>query len=215
MRALCPLGSNSTASPMLNWPSSKVPVTTVPKPLRLKTRSTGSRGRARLRRAGNAPRVRARVLRKSIKPLPVVALTRTSGALARWVACNSSATSNSTNSSHSGSSTRSTLVNTTTAAGTASKSRIARCSRVCGITPSSAAMINMAASIPPTPANIFLMKSIWPGTSTIPTASVWSAPAMRNSIQAKPRSIVIPRRFSSCSRSGSMPERARTRVDLP
>ena len=48
--------------------------------------------------------------------------------------------------------------------------------------------------------------------------AVWraSAPAAGGSAsQAKPRSMVISRSFSSRSRSGSMPVRARTSVDLP
>ena len=51
----------------------------------------------------------------------------------------------------------------------------------------------------------------WPGTSTNATGSV-RRPA---SVQAKPRSIVIPRRRSSAHRSGSIPVSARTSVDLP
>ena len=39
--------------------------------------------------------------------------------------------------------------------------------------------------------------------------------ARRSVVQAKPRSIVMPRRRSSAQRSGSMPVSARTSVDLP
>jgi len=57
--------------------------------------------------------------------------------------------------------------------------------------------------MPWTPASMFRMKRAWPGTSTIPT----SRPLGRVRL-AKPRSIVMPRRFSSASRSGSIPVRA-------
>ena len=57
---------------------------------------------------------------------------------------------------------------------------------------------------------MFLRNRTWPGTSTKasrrPDGSV---------VQAKPRSMVRPRAFSSAKRSGSIPVRARTRVDLP
>src|SRR5581483_10259838 len=49
-----------------------------------------------------------------------------------------------------------------------------------------------------------------PGTSTNPT----SRPEGRVH-QANPRSIVSPRRFSSASRSGSMPVRRTSRLDFP
>ena len=67
-----------------------------------------------------------------------------------------------------------------------------------------------AASMPPTPASIFLMKPSCPGTSTILTSRPLGSVS-----QAKPRSIVMPRSFSSASRSGSMPVNAFTSVDLP
>ena len=46
--------------------------------------------------------------------------------------------------------------------------QIARCSRVWGITPSSAAITSMTRSIPPTPASMFFTNRSWPGTSTMP-----------------------------------------------
>ena len=51
------------------------------------------------------------------------------------------------------SSTRSILLNATAPRATPSSSRIARCSRVCGITPSSAATTSSAKSIPHAPGN--------------------------------------------------------------
>ena len=87
---------------------------------------------------------------------------------------------------------------------------MARCSRVCGITPSSAATTSSARSMPPTPASMFLMKRSWPGTSTMLTSR---PPGSVH--QAKPRSMVRPRAFSSAQRSGSMPLSASTSVLLP
>ena len=74
---------------------------------------------------------------------------------------------------------------------------MATCSRVWGMTPSSAAMTSSAMSIPPTPASMLWMKRSWPGTSTIET----STPFGKRS-QAKPRSMVMPRSFSSCEAVG-------------
>ena len=77
---------------------------------------------------------------------------------------------------------------------------MARCSLVWGMMPSSAAMISNARSMPPTPASMFLMNRSWPGTSTMLTSR-----PLGSLSQAKPRSIVMPRSFSSARRSGSMP----------
>ena len=88
--------------------------------------------------------------------------------------------------------------------------QIARCSRVWGITPSSAAITSMTRSIPPTPASMFFTNRSWPGTSTMPRVS--PSPSSR---WAKPMSMVMPRSFSSLRRSGSIPVSARTRLDLP
>ena len=52
------------------------------------------------------------------------------------------------------------------AGGTWSSRQIAKCSRVCGITDSSAAITSITASMPPTPASMFLTNRSWPGTST-------------------------------------------------
>ena len=49
-----------------------------------------------------------------------------------------------------------------------SRSRIARCSRVCGMTPSSAATTRSAKSMPVAPASMLLTNRSWPGTSTKP-----------------------------------------------
>jgi len=74
------------------------------------------------------------------------------------------------------------------------------------------------ADIDPIPATMFLTKSSWPGTSTMPTWYVTGGvtPAGEGSCRwAKPRSIVMPRCFSAGRRSVSTPVRARTRAVLP
>ena len=136
------------------------------------------------------------------------------GAPSRRVPTRISWMSSSISSSHSSSSIRSVFVRATRPSGSASRSRMARCSRVWGMTPSSAAMTRIAASMLPTPASMFLIKSIWPGTSTMLTASCEPS-GMARSIQAKPSTIVSPRRCSSSSRSGWLPVSAWTSVDLP
>src|SRR6266550_832463 len=131
------------------------------------------------------------------------------GAPWRKVARTSVATSSRTSSSQSGS-TRSVLVSATRPPRMRRREQIARCSRVCGITPSSAAITSMARSMPPTPASMFFTKRSWPGTSTI---SIVSPPG--SSRNANPRSIVMPRAFSSGRRSVSMPVSALTSEVLP
>jgi hypothetical protein len=54
------------------------------------------------------------------------------------------------------------------------------------------------------------MNRAWPGTSTNATV-----PAAGSSVQAKPSSMVSPRRRSSASRSVSVPVSARTSADFP
>ena len=147
---------------------------------------------------------------RSGSPSPVRAETGIREAFSRQVPSSSVSTSAMTNSNHSSSSARSFLVMATTPASIPSRSKIDRCSRVCGMMPSSVATTNRAASIPPTPASIFLMKSLCPGTSTMPAVS-----PLGNSSHAKPKSMVISRSCSSLRRSGSMPVRAWTNVDFP
>ena len=52
-----------------------------------------------------------------------------------------------------------------------SSSRISRCSRVCGIAPSSAATTSSAKSMPVAPASMVWTSLSWPGTSTKPSTS--------------------------------------------
>ena len=48
---------------------------------------------------------------------------------------------------------------------------MARCSRVCGMTPSSAAMTRTTKSMPVAPASMLCTRPSWPGTSTKPMIS--------------------------------------------
>ncbi len=64
--------------------------------------------------------------------------------------------------------------------------------------------------MPPAPASMFFTKRSWPGTSTISITS--PSGSSRN---ANPRSIVMPRAFSSGRRSVSVPVRALTSEVFP
>ena len=207
--AWSPWGYTSTRSSSVTWPAATVPVTTVPNPRIVKTRSIGRRKVASIPREGTARARAVSASRSSGSPWPVFAETGRIRASSRNVPRRKPRTSSWTSSSHSGSA-RSALVSTTSPLGTRSSWQIARCSRVCGITPSSAAMISMTRSIPPTPASMFFTNRSCPGTSTMP--SVRPSPRSR---WAKPMSMVMPRSFSSLRRSGSIPVSARTKLDLP
>src|SRR5882762_8946260 len=75
---------------------------------------------------------------------------------------------------------------------------------------SSAAITNRTRSMPPTPASMFLMNLSWPGTSTKPRRTFCEMARC-----AKPRSMEMPRCFSSFKRSVSMPVSAPTSAVLP
>ena len=64
---------------------------------------------------------------------------------------------------------RSILLMTTRPRSSPSKVMMSRCSRVCGMTESSAATTKATRSMPEAPATMFLMNRSCPGTSTIPT----------------------------------------------
>ena len=132
-------------------------------------------------------------------PALVTEETSAMGASARKVSDKYSETSSRTSSSQSAS-TISTLVRTTIPCLIFRSEQISRCSRVCGMTPSSAAITRATRSIPVAPATIFLTNFSWPGTSTIP--SILPSGKAR---WAKPSSMVIPRSFSSFKRSVSIP----------
>ena len=106
--------------------------------------------------------------------------------------------------------TVSALVTTTMKLRTPKRVKMPRCSRVCGMTPSFASTTKRTILRPGRPATIFFINFSCPGTSTIPVR----VPSGRSN-QAKPKSIVRPRRFSSAVRSVSIPVKAFTRVVLP
>ena len=87
---------------------------------------------------------------------------------------------------------------------------MSKCSRVCGLIDSSAAITKTTKSMPATPASMFLMNLSWPGTSIRATRR-----SRAKSRCANPRSIDMPRRFSSSRRSVSIPVSARTRLVFP
>jgi len=89
--------------------------------------------------------------------------------------------------------------------------KMSKCSRVCGLMDSSAAITSSNTSMPAAPAKHVADKTARaPGTSTRPKRTPFS------SRKAKPRSMVMPRRFSSASLSGCVPVRASTqRRNLP
>ena len=152
---------------------------------------------------------RSSMAARSSRPARVTAETGTIGAPASTVPAHGLLDLGLTSSSHS-SSTRSTLVTHDDAARIASRSRMARCSRVCGITPSSAATTSSAMSIPPTPASMFLMKRSWPGTSTKLTS--WPLGSV------EPGEAEVDRHAPLLLLGepvGSMPVSAWTSVDLP
>ena len=202
-------GMKQSSSPSLTAPEMTVPVMTVPCPLRVNTRSTGRRKMSEPCRGGRLL-AQARICsRRAGMPWPVLDETGKMGVPSRKVPCRKVRTSSWTSSSQSAS-TMSTLVRATKPCRMPSREQISRCSRVWGMTPSSAAMTSMTESTPAAPATMFLTKRSWPGTSTMPRRS---PPGMGT--QAKPSSMVMPRRFSSSRRSQSMPVSARTRDVLP
>ena len=204
-----PRGYTSSRSSTERTPAVSVPVTTVPKPRTVNTRSMGSRGVWSVDLAGTDRASSASAARSSSSPVPALIDTGTMGQPPRNVGASRLLTSSRTSSIQSGSA-RSVLVRATSPDLMRRSEQIARCSRVWGITPSSAAITSMTRSMPPTPASMFLTKRSWPGTSTI---SMVAPPG--SSRKAKPRSMVIPRAFSSGRRSVSVPVSALTSEVLP
>ena len=72
-------------------------------------------------------------------------------------------------------STRSILVSATAPPFTPSRSMISKCSRVCGITPSSAATTSSTKSMPVAPASMLCTKRSCPGTSMKPSTAPWGS----------------------------------------
>ena len=202
-------GRTASSSPVVMVPPVRVPVTTVPAPGATKDRSTHRRGRPASLAGGVRASIRSRAATKSSMPVPEMLSVATISAPARNVPAKWSETSRRAISANS-SSTRSTLVSTTSPLSMPSSSRMRRCSSDCGFQPSVAATTKMQASVAPTPASMFLMNLMCPGTSTIAQRR-----PLGSSAAANPRSIVRPRRRSSSKRSGSVPVSALTSVDLP
>ena len=73
--------------------------------------------------------------------------------------------------------TRSILVSATAPCEIPSRSTISRCSRVCGIRPSSAAITSSTKSMPVAPASMLCTKRSWPGTSINPSTSPFGSGA--------------------------------------
>ena len=204
-RTLLPDGNNDNSSRTRTSPEITVPVTTVPNPCTEKVRSTGKRKIPWSGRTSTLATSASTAARNASIPSPVIDDTGTIGASSKNVSANTSRNSSSTSSSHS-SSTRSTLVNTTIPRGTPKRFKIPRCSRVCGITPSSAATTKSARSTVHTPVTIFLTNRSCPGTSIMVTLSFQ---------YAKPISMVTPRSRSSGKVSVSIPVNALTNAVLP
>ncbi len=204
-----PDGRSSTSSPTAIGPPVSVPVTTVPEPLIVNTRSTCWRGRASRSGAGAPPSIASNASMSSSIPSPDRDEHATIGVPSSAVPRRRSRTSRSAWPRRSGAA-RSRLVSATTAPSTPRTSTMSRCSCDCRLHPSSAATTNSTSRTGPTPASIVRTKRSCPGTSTNPT----SRP--EGSVHhAYPSSIVRPRRFSSSRRSGSMPVRRRIRLDFP
>ena len=169
----------------------------------------GRRNRSEGGRSGILAASSSSMLINSGMPFWVVEETVATGASSKKVPLTKSRMSSRASSSHS-SSTISILVTATRPYCTPSRVQISMCSRVWGITPSSAAITITTMSIPVAPATIFLTNFSWPGTSTMPRC--WP---LGKSSAAKPSSMVIPRSFSSLRRSVSVPLMALIRLVLP
>ena len=200
-----------TSAPEPTAPLQIVPVTTVPTPRTVNTRSTGSRKRSSSRRARTRCAAALSALWSSSRPFRSRADTGITGqSFGPNTRSNSSRTIWHVSPIHS-SSTVSDLVTAATPCSTPRSRAIHRCSRVCGIGPSSAATVRRSRSTPLAPASMFFTKSSWPGTSITEMLSSSESLGKR----AKPRSIVIPRSRSSTHRSVLIPVSASTRVVFP
>ena len=100
-RTVWPRGSTSSSSPGDRDPSTRVPVTTVPKPLIVKARSIGSLGRPSSARAPRPDRTSSSAALSASRPRPVEALTGTIGASASVLPSSAALTSVVTSCSHS------------------------------------------------------------------------------------------------------------------
>ena len=183
-------------------------MTTVPAPDTENARSTQSLNRCAGSGRGTPRRTPSSAARNSSRPVPFWADTATTGALRRPVPANSPLTCCVTAPTRSGA--RSALVRTISPRSIPNAANASRWSLDWACQPSSTATTKQTTGAGPSPASILPRNRSCPGTSTKATL----LPDGR-SVQANPRSMVSPRRFSSAQRSGSIPVRARTSVDLP
>ena len=168
-RAVPPPGKRRTVASRPIAPLQSVPVTTVPVPFTENARSSGMRARSPAFRAGTRAAAAASAWRSSSSPAPVVGRAGHDPARPPARSRRAGARTSSATSASQSASTRSLLVSATTPPRTPSSVRIARCSRVCGITPSSAAITSSARSTPVAPASIVRTNASCPGTSTTPS----------------------------------------------
>ena len=158
-----PRGYTSTFSSTARRPATRVPVTTVPKPLTVKTRSIGSRAV----RSGSLARHRARQVGERGPQLgqPLARLHRDGHDRgARRGRCPRARVARRRGPARSSRARPGRPWSATTSPDLMRRSwQIARCSRVCGITPSSAATTSSARSMPPAPASMLRTKRSWPG----------------------------------------------------
>ena len=186
-----------TLSPTRSRPSSSVPVATVPKPVIVNTRSMPSRGRPHVARLGHGVQRAVERLRERVQPRARDGRDAHDGRVGerggleqraqflldevRPVVLDEVA-----------------LREGDDRRGARRAGRGFRGARGSAASPpSSAATTNSARSMAPAPASMWRTKRTWPGTSTMET----SRPEGRVS-QAKPSSMVRPRRCSSARRSG-------------
>ena len=155
-------------------PENAVPVTTSPAPTTSKLRSMASRKLPVTGRGGMSPAVSSRCAFSPSIPSPVMAETGKTGNPSSDVSANSNSMSSATSAARSAL-TRSILVSATAPRLTPSRSRMARCSSVWGIGPSSAATMNSTKSIPATPHSMLRINRSWPGTSIKPIVSAPSS----------------------------------------
>ncbi len=175
-RTRLPPGLSVSSSPICTLPLVTLPVATVPTPGSVKERSTARRKAGAVAVDARAPSwacaCASKCWRSASTPSPVMADTSNIGAPASAVGESNSLTSARTCASRSArvaASSRSTLVMATLALGTPSSESTAKCSRVCGMTPSSAATMSSACAMPVAPASMVCSSFSWPGTSTKPS----------------------------------------------
>ena len=167
-RTSTPRGDTSSRSPGATVPDSAVPVTTVPTPASVKQRSTARRKFPCPAAAGCSAASCASRRSSASMPSPVADETASSSASASEVPASIDRTSSPAAASRPAS-TRSLLVSATMPRDRPSRSMIARCSRVCGIGPSSAATTSSTQSMPVAPASMLRTSFSCPGMSTKPS----------------------------------------------